>query len=157
MYLPSLPLKISSHESHFWAMQLPRYSGQDPWLGETGIYILSEVQGYGSAQLHEGGYGWVKTRLQGQYGCSFEPLNQAYLCPMEFPNLAVSPFAKEQRCWLGLPFKHYRLECTLPRSEGWLFQFPCPFSIAIRFPVIKTPKSLATLAVGSATSPKQRN
>lgn len=107
-------------------MQLPRYSGQGSWLGEAVIYILSDIQAYGSAQLPEWGYRWVKTRLQGQYGYSFEPLNQAYLCHMEFPNQAVSPFAKEQRCWLGLPFKQYRLECTLPRSECWLFQLPSP-------------------------------
>ena len=36
-YLVS-PLKISTQELHFWAMQLPRYSGQGSWLGEAGIY-----------------------------------------------------------------------------------------------------------------------
>lgn len=55
-YLVS-PLNISTQELHFWAMQLPRYSGQGSWLGEAGIYYSVTYRDMAQLNCLNGGMG----------------------------------------------------------------------------------------------------
>lgn len=150
-YLVS-PLKISTRNSFlgYAASQILRPGS---WLGEAVTHT----------QWHTGTWlsstAWMAVRVgedqaQANIAIHLSPWIRHTCATWSF-QIRLYHHLQRNKDVAGTTLKQYRLECTQAKIWVLVVSTPFPFSIAIRFPVVKTPKSLATLAVGSATHPSK--
>lgn len=82
-YLVS-PLNISTQELHFWAMQLPRYSGQGSWLGEAGIYYSVTYRDMAQLNCLNGGMGGWRPGSRANMALHLSPWIRHTCAPWSF-------------------------------------------------------------------------